>query len=304
MISPPSLKPGNKVGIIAPARKVSFKELAPAIKVFNSWGLETILSPHLLGSCNQYSGPDEERAADLQAMLDHPEIRAVFCARGGYGTLRIIDQLNFSKFCKKPKWIVGFSDITVLHAHIQQNFGIETLHAMMPLNIVSGKKMQKRMLALESLHSALIGQKLKYKTEPHLLNRKGSAEGILIGGNLSLLYSLNGSISDPDTRDKILFIEDLDEYLYHIDRIMMNLKRAGKLNHIRGLVVGGMTEMKDNKIPFGKTAEEIISEAVKDYDFPVCFNFPAGHIDDNRALILGRNVKLKVNKKECVLEFD
>jgi muramoyltetrapeptide carboxypeptidase len=304
MICPPSLKPGNKVGIIAPARKVSFKELEPAIKVFNSWGLETILSPHLLGSCNQYSGTDEERTADLQAMLDHPEIRAIFCARGGYGTLRIIDQLDFSKFCKKPKWIVGFSDITVLHAHIQQNFSIETLHAMMPLNIISGKKMQKRMLALESLRCALFGQKLKYNTEPHPLNLKGSAEGILIGGNLSLLYAISGSISEPDTRDKILFIEDLDEYLYHIDRMMMNLKRSGKLSHIKGMIVGGMTEMKDNKIPFGKTAEEIISEEVKDFDFPVCFNFPAGHMDDNRALILGRNVKLKVNKKETVLEFD
>ncbi|MCK6650038.1 MAG: LD-carboxypeptidase, partial [Bacteroidia bacterium] len=218
-------------------------------------------------------------------MLDDTSIKAVISARGGYGTVRIIDKLNFSTFKKHPKWIIGYSDITVLHSHIH-NMGIQTLHATMPINFKVNEE------ATETLRKSLFGEKIHYSFEPHALNKNGKAEGILVGGNLSLLYALCGSNSDIDTKGKILFIEDLDEYLYHIDRMMMNLKRSGKLSGLTGLIVGGMSDMKDNAVPFGKTAEAIILDAVKEYNYPVCFHFPCGHIDRNLAIILGKKVEL------------
>jgi len=286
-IVPPYIKKGDKIAIIACARKISVIEIQPAIDVFNTWGLEVILSKNLFNTDNQFSGTDGERADDLQTMLDDTSVKAIISARGGYGTMRIIDKIDFTKFKKYPKWVIGYSDITVLHSHIN-NFGIETLHATMPINFTKNAE------ATETLFNALFGEKLKYEAKPHPLNRKGNSEAELTGGNLSLLYALTGSVSDIDCKGKILFIEDLDEYLYHIDRMMLNLKRAGKLDHLAGLIVGGMCGMKDNAIPFGKTAEEIISDAVKEFNFPVCFNFPAGHIDRNLALYLGRKVKLEV----------
>src|ERR1017187_6931867 len=270
MVSPKYLKTGDKIGIVACARKISREEIQSAIDILNSWGLEVVLGKNLFHADNQYSGTDKERAEDLQAMLDDPSIKAFISGRGGYGTIRIIDKIDFTQFKKRPKWIVGYSDITVLHSHIN-NLKIETLQATMPVNFTKNAE------ATESLRKALFGEKLNYAIETHPLNRKGNAQGIIVGRNLSLLYALTGSISDIDTKGKILFIEDLDEYLYHIDRMMINLKRSGKLGNLAGLVVGGMTGMKDNAIPFGKTAEEIILDAVKDYNFPVCFNFPAGH---------------------------
>lgn len=300
---PPFLKKGDKVGFVAPARKIHLKEITEAIRVFNAWGLEVICAPNLFGDAHQFSGTDEERCADLQQMLDHPEIRAIICVRGGYGTLRIIDQLDFTGFCRHPKWIVGFSDVTVLHSHLQSCFGIPTLHAMMPLNIVKEDAMQPKRKALQSLKDCLFGKMPEYRIPSQPLNRSGSATGIVTGGNLSLLYALQGSVSDLDTRGKILFIEDLDEYLYHIDRMVLSLKRAGKFEGIKGLIIGGMTEMRDNKIPFGKTAEEIIAEAVVKYKFPVAFGFPAGHQDDNRALILGGKARLEVSSKSTTLKF-
>lgn len=303
MKTPKYLTAGDTIGIVAPARKVSEKELSAAVKVFRSWGLQIALGKNLFGSSDQFSGTDTGRAADLQYMFDHPEIRAIICARGGYGTVRVVDMLDFSQFKKNPKWIAGFSDITVLHAHINERIGVETIHSMMPLNITGGKKMLPRALALETSRKALFGERISYHVLAHPLNRNGSASGIIVGGNLSVLYSLSGSVSDINAKEKILFIEDLDEYLYHIDRMMVNLDRAGKLSEINALIVGGMTEMRDNKIPFGKTAEEIISDIVKKYSFPVCFGFPAGHIDDNRALILGRTVSLDVRPSGVTLEF-
>lgn len=286
-IAPPYLKKGDKIGVLACARKISFDEIQPAITIFNGWGLEVVLSKNLFNADNQFSGTDDERAEDLQTMLDDASIKAVISARGGYGTIRIVDKIDFTQFKKHPKWLVGYSDITVLHSHIN-NFRIETLHATMPINFTKNKD------ATETLYKALFGEQLNYEAEVHPLNRKGNAEAELIGGNLSLLYALTGSVSEIDTKGKILFIEDLDEYLYHVDRMMMNLKRAGKLDHLAGLIVGGMCDMKDNTIPFGKTAEEIISDAVKEYSYPICFNFPAGHIDKNFALYFGRKVKLNV----------
>ena len=289
MTTPSYLKKGDKIGIVACARKISKEELQPAIDILKGWGLEVALSKNLFNSYHQFSGTDEQRTEDLQAMLDDASVMAVISARGGYGTVRIIDKLDFTTFKKNPKWIVGYSDITVLHSHIN-NLGIETLHATMPVNF------EKNEEAAETLRKSLFGETINYEFQSHPLNRKGIAEGELIGGNLSLLYALSGSVSDINTKGKILFIEDLDEYLYHIDRMMMNLKRSGKLNELAGLIVGGMTDMKDNAVPYGKSAEEIILDAVKEKNYPVCFNFSAGHIERNLAMHFGRKVKLNVDK--------
>lgn len=300
MITPPYLKPGDKIAIVAPARKVSPAEIEPAIKIFREWGLQVVTGPHLFGDYHQFSGTDTERAADFQMMLDDPEIKAVFTARGGYGTLRIIDMLDFSKFCSHPKWIVGFSDATVLHSHIHTQFGIETIHGAMPFSFGTDGAESTN---LSTLKTTLFGEDLQYNIPAVEQNHSGEAEAILVGGNLSILYALNGSASDLNTEGKILFIEDLDEYLYHIDRMIMNLKRSGKLHLLSGLIVGGMSKMNDNAIPFGNTAENIIKDAVAEYDYPVCFGFPAGHIPDNRALIMGREVKLVVNESGSSITF-
>jgi muramoyltetrapeptide carboxypeptidase len=299
MICPPYLKSGDKIAIVATARKVSPSEMEVAVNAFRSWGLQVITGPHLFGANNQYSGTDEERAADFQMMLDDTEIKAIVCARGGYGTVRIIDMLDFSTFERHPKWIVGYSDATVLHSHIQTQFGIETLHAAMPINFTDNGSEA----AIESLRKALFGEPLEYSINPHRYNKQGNVTGMLTGGNLSILYSLTGSVSDILTEDKILFIEDLDEYLYHIDRMMMNLKRSGKLSGIKGLIVGGLTKMNDNTVPFGKDAEQIIAEYAKEAGIPVCFDFPAGHIADNHALILGREVGLHVSTAGVSVQF-
>ncbi|MCW9037202.1 LD-carboxypeptidase, partial [Altibacter sp.] len=247
---------------------------------------------------NQFAGNDEIRAADLQRALNDPSVKAIWCARGGYGTVRIIDSLDYSAFKKNPKWIIGYSDITVLHSHIHK-MGIETLHAQMPLNIEKRSEASR-----QSIREVLFGKEysIAYASEESL-NRPGRAKAQLVGGNLSILYSLCGSASAIDTLDKILFLEDLDEYLYHIDRMLQNLKRNGMLGHLAGLIVGGMSDMNDNSVPFGQTAEEIIREAVSEYDYPVCFNFPSGHIEDNRALVLGREVDLVITKNKITLSF-
>ncbi|MFZ4707850.1 MAG: S66 peptidase family protein [Bacteroidales bacterium] len=292
MITPPFLKSGDKVAIVATARKVSYAEMEAAISRLKSWGLSVVTGNHLTSDNNQFAGTDNERTTDMQQMLDDPDVKAIFCARGGYGSVRIIDQLDFTGFIATPKWIVGYSDITVFHSHINRNFRVETLHGPMPINFPAYGKENP---STESLRKVLFGEEIKCTVPGHKLNRKGSAQAELIGGNLSILYSLSATPSDIETHGKILFIEDVDEYLYHIDRMMMNLKRSGKLGHLAGLIVGGMTKMNDNAIPYGKTAEEIISDAVAEYSYPVCFNFPAGHQDQNFALIIGRVVKLTVN---------
>jgi len=298
MIHPPYLVKGDKIGIVSPARSITFEEVHPAIRFFQKHGLEVVLGTHVFSKFNQFAGTDVQRCRDMQQMLDDDSIRAIVCSRGGYGTVRIVDSLDFKKFCDNPKWIVGYSDITVLHAHIHRQLGIETIHATMPINIRSEKLNE----TLESLMNALCGNPIAYSYPKPVLSREGSAEGLLVGGNLSILYSLMGSVSELDTAGKILFLEEVDEYLYHIDRMMVNLDRAGKLAKLKGLVVGGMSKINDNEIPFGKSAGEIIAGAVKDYTFPVCYDFPAGHLDTNLAMILGRNVRLRVGK-EVELEF-
>lgn len=296
MKTPSYLKKGDKIGIAAPARKISPEELQPALEIFKSWGLQPVFASNLFKSHHQYAGTDAERKEGFQELLNNKEVKAIICARGGYGTMRIIDGLDFSMFPENAKWIAGYSDVTVLHSHINHIYNSETIHCTMPLNFTTNTPE-----ALESMKSLLFGEKLTYKTEPHPFNRNGSTTGILTGGNLSILYALSDSVSDADTEGKILFIEDLEEYLYHIDRMMVQIRRSGKLQNLAGLIVGGMENMNDNTVPFGKTAYEIISEHVANFDYPVCFGFPAGHINDNRALILGRKIKLEVADKTVEL---
>lgn len=294
MTTPSYLKKGDKIAIVSPARKITPEEVEPAIRMFKAWGLEVVEGKHLYSTHNQFAGSDEQRREDMQCMLNDDSIRAIVCSRGGYGTVRIIDQLDFTKFIENPKWIVGYSDVTVLHSHIHSHYGVETIHAIMPINYSDKSDSNP---SLKSLKKALFGKELVYRFPAEQYFRKGNCRGTLVGGNLSILYSLNNSSSDINATGQILFIEDIDEYLYHIDRMMMNLRRSGKLEGLAGLIVGGMTKMNDNEVSFGKTANEIIAEAVQDYSYPVCYNFPAGHIDDNRALILGREVTLDVNEK-------
>jgi len=295
MIIPEKLVVGDKIGIISTARKITIEELSPAIKKLKSWGLKVVFGDNLFKEDDQFSGTVEQRTIDLQSMIDDSGIKAILCARGGYGTVQIIDAINFSNLKKNSKWIVGYSDVTVLHSHLN-NLGIASLHATMPINFESNTKE-----SLSSLRNSLFGNLNNVECKAHPLNKFGKIEGNIVGGNLSILYSLLGSQSDIDTTGKILFIEDLDEYLYHIDRMMMNLKRNGMLGKLKGLIVGGMSDMNDNSIPFGKTSEQIILEYTKDYDFPICFGFPAGHLSDNRCVKLGINSVLEINKNDVSL---
>lgn len=298
MITPLYLQKGDKIGIVAPARSITFEEVHPTLRLLRKWSWEPILGTNIFKRDNQFAGNDDQRLADFQQMLDDPSIRAILCARGGYGTVRIIDRIDFSRFRVDPKWIVGYSDITVLHAHIQKHYRTETLHAIMPVNIPSEEAKDD---SLETLRNALSGAAIHYHMKNGAHSREGNAEGELTGGNLSILYSLMGTPSEPETDGKILFLEDVDEYLYHIDRMIMNLKRAGKLAGLKGLIIGGMDRMRDNDIPFGKTAQEIIWEAIGEYSYPVCMDFPAGHGAGNLALIFGRNVALRVGKETEVI---
>lgn len=298
MLTPAILQKGDKIALIATARKISEAEITPAIQVLNSWGLEVVLGKNLFAIEHQFAGTIKQRTSDLQQALNNPEIKAIICARGGYGTVQLIDRIDFTYFIKHPKWIIGYSDVTVLHNHIHQNFGIPTLHATMPINFPTNTPE-----ALNSLQDALFGKKLTYSCPYHSLNRLGKSEGQLVGGNLSIIYSLTGTASQIDTKNKILFLEDLDEYLYHIDRMMQNLKRAGMLTHLKGLVVGGMSDMNDNAVPYGKTAQEIIKDTVAEYNYPVAFDFPAGHLNDNKALIFGEIAQLLVEKKQTMLIY-
>ena len=296
---PPFMQAGDTIGIVAPARKVSEEEMQPAIQWLTREGFQVLEGEHLYAENNQFGGTESERAKDFQAMLDNPEVKAILCARGGYGSVRIIDRLNFSTFMRQPKWICGFSDITVFHSHVNHNCHIATLHSTLAINIPNNTP-----AANTSFLDALRGKPLTYSGPSHPLDHPGEVSAEVVGGNLSMLYSLLGSNSDIDTEGKILFIEDLDEYLYHIDRMMMNLKRNGKLEKLAGLVVGAMSDMHDNAIPFGKTAEEIVAEHCANYDYPVGFGFPAGHIKDNRAFVMGGKARLEVHDTNSVFSYN
>jgi muramoyltetrapeptide carboxypeptidase len=290
-ITPPYLKKGDKVAITCPAKKLP-QPMTDAIELLQSWGLEVILGETLGLSFHQFAGDDEQRALDLQRFIDDDSIKAIFAARGGYGTIRMIDKVDFSRLIPSPKWVIGFSDITILHTHLYNNLNLKSIHGQMPVNIPDASTK-----SLESLRKALFGEEISYEFTSNALNKQGKAEGILIGGNLSLLLAVSGSISDPDYNHKILFIEDVGEYLYSIDRMIRTLDRAGKLKNLAGLIVGGFSEIKDNDIPFGQTVEQIIMDVVDKYHYPVCFDFPAGHVPDNWSLVLGSMLHLSVSDK-------
>ncbi len=316
LLLPPALRPGDTIAIIPTARAITVEELRDGIALAESWGLKVKLGAGVGRKHFQQAGTALERAADLQAAIQDPAVKAIWCARGGYGTVRLMEHIDLSPLLKNPKWIVGFSDVTVLHNALH-NLGISTLHAQMPHNI--GVKTAE---CVETLRKALFGENYAVvsgerqaasdvlapaaKDLPLAADRPGTCEAELIGGNLSLLYALRGTPYDIDPRGKILFIEDLDELLYHVDRMVMNLQLAGWFKELAGLVVGGMADMHDRNPadPFGQSAEAIIAQAVAPYDYPVCYGFPAGHIPDNRALVLGQKAKLSVTTSGATLVYN
>lgn len=297
LFAPPFLRKGDLVAIVSTARKISMDDIAFAVKVIDSWGLKIIIGNTIGIENNQFAGSDEERADDFQKMLDKPEVKAIFCARGGYGTIRIMDKLQFNGFMRHPKWIIGYSDVTVLHNHVNQVMGCQSMHATMPINFETNTK-----AARESLREALFGEEIKYTFESDPMNRTGAAEGIVLGGNLSILYSLTGTKTRMSFKNAILFLEDLDEYLYHIDRMMMNLKLAGKLDDFSALLCGSFSDMHDNSVPFGKNALEIVKEYIPQKN-TAAYNFSAGHIKNNLCLIFGKNARLKIQENICELAF-
>ena len=296
---PPYLKPGDTIGIVCPAGYMPFEKAQACIDTLLSWGFKVVPGKTLGNQFHYFAGTDTERCSDLQNMLDDRNIHAILCGRGGYGTGRIIDLLDFSKFSKHPKWIIGFSDITVLHCHLFSGYKIASLHAPMAAAFNDGEFKNKY---ITSLHDALLGKKASYKTEGNILDQPGKSNGILVGGNLSLLVNLIGTKSDLKTKNKILFIEEVGEYIYSVDRMMYQLKRSGKLEHLKGLIIGRFSEMKDTTIAFGQSAEEAIKQLVKDFDFPVCFGFPVSHEKENYALKIGLKYKLKVEKGHVELK--
>jgi muramoyltetrapeptide carboxypeptidase len=297
MIKQPAyLKKGDKVAIVSPAKKLK-QSIDYAIATLEGWGLQVVLGKSVYAAHHQFAGDDALRTEDLQSFLDDEEIKAIIAARGGYGTIRIIDALDFTIFNKNPKWIIGFSDITVLLSHVMGALQTQNIHGQMP-----GTFGEATPESLESLRKALFGEELLYTYDSEYPNRSGNAEGILIGGNLSLLIALEGSGSAMDFKDRVLFLEDVGEYEYSIDRMLRMMKRGGKLADLRGLIIGAFNHIEEEDIPFGQCAEAVIEEIVRDYDYPVCFNFPVGHIDDNRAMVLGKTAYLKVNSHHVTFQ--
>lgn len=294
---PPYLKKGDKIALVCPAKKLP-KPIDNAIALLESWGLEVIIGESLYASHHQFAGSDKLRKKDIQHFLDDPDIKAIISGRGGYGTIRIIDDLDFAKFNQQPKWFVGFSDITVLLSHLVAQCNVQCIHGQMPYTFDESTD-----AALISLRKSLFGEKQEYEYESVFKNRPGMANGTLIGGNLSLLTMVQGSVSEMNYDGKILFLEDVGEQEYGIDRMLRMLKRAGKLDHLKGLIIGAFNEIEEEKISFGQTADEVIWEIVKDYDFPVCFNFPTGHIENNLSMVLGADVALNVETNNVQFKY-
>ena len=295
---PPYLQPGDTVAITCPSSKMELEVAIKAIEVLENWGLKVQMGKTVGTSFHNFSAPDKQRLEDLQAFMDDPGIAAILFGRGGYGMVRILDHLDFSKFRLAPKWMAGFSDITTLHMHLHQVIGVASLHAPMCSGLLSPPVPPPY---IRSLKDALFGKKSCFDFWTHPLNRKGCCRGLLIGGNLSLLANLSGSVSQPDTEGKILFLEDTGEYLYNIDRMMLNLKRSGWLNHLAGLIIGTFTEEKNTDTPFGQSAYEIIRDKVDEFSYPVCFGFPVGHQPENYTLKLGMMHALEIGQQSCRL---
>ena len=295
MIQPSFLQPGDTIYITAPAKAIEESVVLEAKKTLETWGLNVRVAPHCLGRAAYFSGTDAERLADFQHGLDDPSIKAILCARGGYGCVRIVEELDWTAFQQNPKWIVGFSDVTVFHQKINQ-LGVESIHGIMPLGFTEGS-----MEAKETLHKALFGESIILEASPVKENCMGTAKGSLIGGNMTIIYSLIGTELSYTFKNKILFIEDIGEHIYKVDRMLHAFKLAGIFNQISGLILGGFTEMEDTDVPFGKTIEELISEQVVNLGIPVAFNVPIGHIPDNQAVVVGRTVTLTVTQTKSTL---
>jgi muramoyltetrapeptide carboxypeptidase len=300
MTTPPYLQKSDKVAVISTAKRTEPHEIEEALTTLKSWGLEPVIGTNAFAADGFLAGTDEQRTADLQQMLDDTTIKAIFFTKGGYGTLRIIDTIDFTTFKQNPKWLIGYSDITLLHSHVH-NFGIQTLHAVMLQGYANSTPESS-----ESIRKAIFGESLEYNFSVNAHNRGESSliKGTLVGGNLSMLYAAIGSESEMDTDGKILFIEDIDEYLYHYDRMLVSLKRAGKLTNLKALVVGALIDIKDSTIPFGRDAYQITLEQTAQYGYPVYFNFPAGHTKDNRALIMGSNVVISQHNETIKMIFE
>jgi len=297
---PPYLQRGDTIALVCPAGFMAPEKAQTCIDTLRTWGYTVRIGATLGGhSGNYFSGTDEERLNDLQQALDDPSVKAILCGRGGYGLSRIIDKIDFTRFQESPKWIIGFSDVTVLHAHIYSNYKIATLHAPMAGAFNEGGAEGE---FVASLRHALEGKKAKYTHDVHPLNRRGEAVGPLVGGNLSILAHLSGTPSEIKTKGKILFLEDIGEYLYNVDRMLYQLRRNGRLDKLAGLVIGGFTDMKDTTRPFGRDVYELIHDVVGAYDYPVCFGFPVSHEKQNYALKHGEGYKLKVSRHKVTLE--
>jgi len=302
LIQPPYLKVGDTVAIVAPSGilKNNEDEVQQAIKLLKSWGLHAVVGKHVFNQADHFAGTDNERCEDLQNAMDNPQISAIWCAKGGYGTVRILDKLDFSEFRQHPKWIIGYSDITALHNLVHKE-GFQSLHALMCISLTKNLKDIKE--SLDTFKSAIFGHPENYTLEGSSFNKVGETSGELIGGNLTVLHTMLGSKTSLDTSGKILFIEEIGEYKYHIDRMLQSMKRAGYFDNLNGLIVGNMSKMRKNTTLWGTSAEELIIDALEEYDFPIAFNMPAGHEKDNRALVLGRKVNLVVGKSEATLKF-
>ena len=302
LIQPPYLKAGDTVAIVAPSGILKSREgeVQQAVALLKSWGLHAVVGKHVFSKADHFAGTDDERCADLQNAMDDPKISAIWCARGGYGTVRILDKLNYTEFKKNPKWIIGYSDITALHNQVH-NEGFQSLHALMCVSLTKDLNDIKETVA--TFKSAIFGKPENYTLKGSRYNKVGETSGELVGGNLTMLHTMLGSETSIDTSGKILFIEEIGEYKYHIDRMLQSLKRAGYFDNLKGLVVGDMTKMRKNTTLWGTSVEQLILDALEDYDFPIAFNMPAGHEKDNRALVLGRMVDLKVTKESASVVF-
>ena len=299
MHTPPYLKKGDTIGIVCPAGYMPKGNVETCIEVLKSWGYNVVAGKTIVSQFNYFSGTDEERLSDLQTMLDDKNIQAILCGRGGYGLSRIIDSIDFRAFKKNPKWIIGYSDITLLHSHINRQLHIATLHS--PMAAAFNDDGYKNEYVV-SLQKAIKGNKANYNCSVHPFNKTGKATAELVGGNLCMIAHSIGTKSAYNTKNKILVIEDIGEYIYNIDRMLIQLKRSGMLENLAGLVVGSFTDLKDTTIPFGKNVYEIIKEHTQAYNYPVCFNFPVGHQTENYALKIGATHTLNINDKKVSLK--
>ncbi|MFY0713540.1 LD-carboxypeptidase [Seonamhaeicola sp. NFXS20] len=299
---PPYLKVGDTVAIVAPAGilKNRTDEIGQAKTLLKSWGLHAKVGKYVFNQENHFAGTDDERCEDFQNALDDPKISAIWCARGGYGSVRILDKLDWTRFESNPKWIIGYSDITAIHNQVH-NLGVQSLHAMMCTSLQDTPKTIEE--TISTFKAALFGESLSYTLKASKYNKTGSVTAPLVGGNLTILHSMLGSKTSIDTSGKILFIEEIGEYKYHIDRMLQSLKRAGYFNNCKGIIIGDMTKIKKNTTPWGSSIEQLILDALSEYNFPIAFNMPAGHEKDNRALIFGKTIALTVKKEQSTIIF-